>query len=96
MIGRVRKSYPNASVYATTLRQVLSANRHMWGAIMLESDTWHTVEPREIAALGRRRLRGRAALRAFKGMGAGEVDTVRLCEWSPGYNVFNGLCAACG
>jgi 2-dehydro-3-deoxygluconokinase len=53
MIGRVKKSYPNASVYATTLRQVVNANCHKWGAIMLEGDTWHVVEPKEITVLDR-------------------------------------------
>jgi 2-dehydro-3-deoxygluconokinase len=53
MIGRVKKAFPNASVFATTLREVASANSHLWGAIMLEGDTWHVVEPREIAVLDR-------------------------------------------
>ena len=53
MIGRVKKSYPNASVFATTLRQVISTNEHLWGAIMLEGDNWHVVEPRRINVLDR-------------------------------------------
>jgi 2-dehydro-3-deoxygluconokinase len=53
MINRVRKAYPNASVFATTLRQVISANEHLWGAIMLEGENWHIVEPREIHVLDR-------------------------------------------
>jgi 2-dehydro-3-deoxygluconokinase len=53
MIGRVKKAYPNASVFATTLRQVISANSHLWGALMLESNKWHIVEPREITILDR-------------------------------------------
>jgi 2-dehydro-3-deoxygluconokinase len=53
MIGRVKKSYPNASVFATTLRQVISANEHLWGAIMLEGENWHVVEPRKINVLDR-------------------------------------------
>jgi 2-dehydro-3-deoxygluconokinase len=53
MIGRVKKAYPNASVFATTLREVVSANEHMWGAIMLEGETWHVVEPRKIHVLDR-------------------------------------------
>jgi len=53
MIGRVKKAYPHASVYATTLRQVIDANNHLWGAIMLEGDTWHVVEPRPIHVLDR-------------------------------------------
>ena len=53
MIGRVKKAFPNASVFATTLRQVINVNSHMWGAIMLEGDTWHVVEPRQITVLDR-------------------------------------------
>jgi 2-dehydro-3-deoxygluconokinase len=53
MINRVRKAYPNASVFATTLRQVISTNEHLWGAIMLEGENWHVVEPREIHVLDR-------------------------------------------
>ncbi|MBP7504886.1 MAG: sugar kinase [Prolixibacteraceae bacterium] len=53
MIGRVRKAFPQATVFATTLRQVLSANEHLWGAIMLEGENWHIIEPRRIGVLDR-------------------------------------------
>ncbi|MDX9773423.1 MAG: PfkB family carbohydrate kinase [Bacteroidales bacterium] len=53
MIGRVKREYPGASVFATTLRQVVNANSHLWGAIMLEEDNWHIIEPREIGVLDR-------------------------------------------
>jgi 2-dehydro-3-deoxygluconokinase len=53
MIGRVKKEYPNASVFATTLREVVNANKHLWGGIMLEGDNWHVAEPREITVLDR-------------------------------------------
>ena len=53
MIARVKKTFPNASVFGTTLRQVISTNAHMWGAIMLEGNNWHVVEPREINVLDR-------------------------------------------
>ena len=53
MITCAKKSYPGASVFATTLREVISANRHLWGAIMLEGDNWHIVQPREIDVLDR-------------------------------------------
>ena len=53
MINRAKKAFPNASVYATTLRQVVSTNTHLWGAIMAEGDNWHVVEPREIPVLDR-------------------------------------------
>ena len=53
MIDRVKQEYPNASVFATTLREVVNANCHRWGAIMAEGDSWHIVEPREIGVLDR-------------------------------------------
>lgn len=53
MIERVKKAFPNATVFATTLREVVSTNNHLWGAIMREGDNWHIVEPREIAVLDR-------------------------------------------
>ncbi len=53
MIRRVKTQNPNAQVFATTLRQVNNTNSHNWGAIMLEGDTWHVVEPREIHVLDR-------------------------------------------
>jgi len=53
MIYQVKKSFPNASVFATTLREVVNANTHLWGAIMLESDNWQLIEPRPIHVLDR-------------------------------------------
>ncbi len=53
MIERVKKAFPNASVFATTLRQVVSTNCHLWGAILAEDKNWHVVEPREITVLDR-------------------------------------------
>jgi Sugar kinases, ribokinase family len=53
MISRVKEAFPNASVFATTLRQVISTNQHLWGAIMLEGETWQVIEPRRIDVLDR-------------------------------------------
>jgi 2-dehydro-3-deoxygluconokinase len=53
MIARVEEAYPNASVFATTLREVVSANCHLWGGIVSENGNWHVVEPREIYVLDR-------------------------------------------
>jgi 2-dehydro-3-deoxygluconokinase len=53
MIRRVKQSYPTAEVCATTLREVVSANEHLWGAIMSEGENWHVVEPRPIAIVDR-------------------------------------------
>jgi 2-dehydro-3-deoxygluconokinase len=48
MIERVAKEYPDVSVFATTLREVFSANRHNWGAILRANSGWYIEEPREI------------------------------------------------
>ena len=53
MIGRVKEKFPNASVFATTLREVVNTNKHLWGAIMLEGNKWHVINPREINVLDR-------------------------------------------
>lgn len=53
MIDRAKKAFPNATVFATTLREVLSANSHLWGAIMAAGEDWHVVEPRPITVLDR-------------------------------------------
>ena len=49
----IRETYPNVSVFATTLREVVSSNEHLWGAILLENGNWHVVEPRKINVLDR-------------------------------------------
>ena len=41
------------STFATTLRQVVNANEHLWGAIMRTEDGWQVVEPRPIRVLDR-------------------------------------------
>ncbi len=53
MITRVQKAYPNASCFATTLREVINVNAHMWGAIMYANGQWYVEEPREIPVLDR-------------------------------------------
>ena len=53
MISRIKEAYPNASTFATTLREVVSANSHMWGAILHENDNWHVIKPREIGICDR-------------------------------------------
>jgi 2-dehydro-3-deoxygluconokinase len=53
MIARVKEQFSNASVFATTLREVVNANLHRWGAIMLEENNWHVIKPREITVMDR-------------------------------------------
>ena len=53
MITEVKEKYSNAKMFATTLRQVISANEHLWGAILLAEDGWHVEEPRPIQVMDR-------------------------------------------
>ena len=53
MVERVKAAYPNATAFATTLRQVVHANEHLWGAIANIDGEWQVVEPRPIAVLDR-------------------------------------------
>jgi 2-dehydro-3-deoxygluconokinase len=53
MIGRVGEAYPNASYFANTLREVIDANRHMWGALIFADGAFYVAEPREIGVLDR-------------------------------------------
>lgn len=53
MIERVKKAFPLCSVFATTLREVISAQTHLWGAIMSAGDQWYIVQPREITLVDR-------------------------------------------
>lgn len=53
MITEVKAKYPNAQVFATTLREVVSANRNNWGAIMLAGGQWYVEAPRPIDILDR-------------------------------------------
>lgn len=53
MVGRIKKEYPNATVFGNTLREVISANEHLWGAITLFDNVWTVIEPRPIQVLDR-------------------------------------------
>ena len=53
MIDQVRAKYPNAKAYATTQRQVISANEHLWGAILWAEGSWYVEEPRPIPVMDR-------------------------------------------
>jgi 2-dehydro-3-deoxygluconokinase len=53
LINRAIKEFPGVQVFATTLREVVSTNLHLWGGIVSVGDQWHVVEPREIYVLDR-------------------------------------------
>ena len=53
MIRRAQAAYPQVSVFATTLRQVLNANEHLWGAILLADGQIYREMPRPIQVMDR-------------------------------------------
>jgi 2-dehydro-3-deoxygluconokinase len=53
MIARVKEAFPGASVFTTTLREVINVNEHLWGAILLAGDQWQVIKPRPIKVLDR-------------------------------------------
>ncbi len=53
MINRVKEQYPDTTLFATTLREVVSANLHHWGAIVSHGNEFCVVQPREIGVLDR-------------------------------------------
>lgn len=53
MIDLAKARYPQTGIFATTLRQVISANEHLWGCIMLADEKWHIVPPRPISVMDR-------------------------------------------
>ncbi len=53
MIEEAKKTFPSATVFATTLREVVHCQKHLWGAIVSAGSQWYVVEPREIFVLDR-------------------------------------------
>ncbi|HOG00417.1 MAG: 2-dehydro-3-deoxygluconokinase [Firmicutes bacterium ADurb.Bin248] len=53
MIAEAKKQYPNAKYFATTLREVKSANEHLWGALLHADGRWFVEDAREIPVLDR-------------------------------------------
>ena len=53
MIRNVKQAFPNVTVFANTLREVVDVNTHLWGAILLAGEEWHVIEPRSISVLDR-------------------------------------------
>ena len=53
MIETAQKAYPNARYFATTLREVVHANEHLWGAILCADGAWVIEQPRRIPVLDR-------------------------------------------
>ena len=53
MIDRAKQTFPHVAVFAATLREVISTNRHLWGAVISAGLDWQIVQPLEITVLDR-------------------------------------------
>jgi 2-dehydro-3-deoxygluconokinase len=53
MIRRAQQEFPDVTAFATTLREVISVDRHLWGAILWADGQWYVELPREIVVLDR-------------------------------------------
>lgn len=53
MIGVARERFPATTLFATTLREVVSVDRHLWGALLDTPDAHCRIPPREIGVLDR-------------------------------------------
>jgi 2-dehydro-3-deoxygluconokinase len=53
MILNAKAMFPNVSVFANTLREVVSVNEHLWGGIIYENGNWYVAPMRKIVVLDR-------------------------------------------
>ena len=53
MIGEAAAAFPHVRLFATTLREVVHAGEHRWGALVHDRRGWYTAEPRPIAVYDR-------------------------------------------
>jgi 2-dehydro-3-deoxygluconokinase len=53
MIGRIKQAYPNASWIGTSLREVISANHHKWGMILMQEGEVVVLPLRDIDVIDR-------------------------------------------
>lgn len=53
MIMNAKAAYPNVSFFANTLREVISTNEHLWGAIVYAENEWQVIKPRTIVVMDR-------------------------------------------
>lgn len=53
MIKTVQLKFKETKLFATTLREVLSSNEHLWGALLYDGEEFCVAEPRSIQVLDR-------------------------------------------
>ena len=52
-VKQVKKHFPEVTVLATNIREVKSADRHLWGCVMQNGNEFEFVEPKEISIIDR-------------------------------------------
>lgn len=53
MIAEAAGRYPHVGLFTTTLREVVSADEHLWGALLYENGSWVQLPPRRIPVTDR-------------------------------------------
>ncbi|HBX81121.1 MAG: PfkB family carbohydrate kinase [Propionibacteriaceae bacterium] len=53
MIGRIQEAYPNASWIGTSLREVVSADHHLWGMVLWHAGEFVVLPLRDIGVIDR-------------------------------------------
>lgn len=52
-IHDVQSAFPNTTIIITTFREVISAQEHLWGALVKNAEEWTMIEPRSIPVFDR-------------------------------------------
>jgi hypothetical protein len=60
-IRNVQQAYPDFSVFATPLREVVHANQHRWGAVLAEGVRHPSISSDTLPATGGRSVGGRTS-----------------------------------
>jgi len=92
MIYSAEKAFPKVSLFTTTLRQVISADEHLWGAILYENGNWHYIEPRTIPVTDRIGGGDGYVGGLLYGLGSGwEAEKAMQFAWATGALAVGGL-----
>ena len=82
MIGDVTEKFPNIKVVATTLREVQSTNRHVWGAVFWINGKTYVSPTCEVDVFDRVGGGDGFAAGFFYGLIAGRAGGSRRCSWA--------------
>lgn len=52
-VAAISEHYPQVKIFATSLRETINANQHLWGAILFDRNQWFEIPSRPIDVLDR-------------------------------------------